>query len=258
MQPTYLPWLGYFDLIDQSTIFVFLDSVQFEKQSWQQRNRIRTAKGLDWLTVPVKVTGRSRQLIRETEIVLSSLFPRKHVRSIEYNYSKAPYFNLYWDKLHEILTSGENLLCQLNMRLVRWLAEEFGISTHFEISSELGVNGKRTNLLVDICRRLGAKTYLSPVGSAAYLRDEHKVFEENKIQIVFQNFNHPTYHQVHEPFVPYVSAIDLLFNQGDRALEIIRSGRGAVITLEKMLDQPQMSALYIDQGQIGRDSPVKG
>jgi len=237
MQPTYLPWLGYFDLIDQSTVFVFLDNVQFSKQSWQQRNRIRTDKGMGWLTVPVKASGRSQQLIRETEIVFSSFFPRKHLHVIEQNYLKAPHFHLYWGKLQKILTDGENLLCQLSMRLVQWLAAEFRISAHFEISSELGAKGKRSDLLVDICKRLGAKTYLSPVGSAVYLRQEYKVFEENQIQIVFQNFNHPTYHQAYEPFVPYASAMDLLFNEGDRSLEIIRSGRRPSFTLEDILRQ---------------------
>lgn len=235
MQPTYLPWLGYFDLIDQSTVFVILDNVQFEKQSWQQRNRVRTAKGLDWLTVPVKMTGRSQQLIRETEIVLPSFFPSKHLHVINQNYLRSPHFDDYWDKLREILTDGEHLLCRMNMRLIQWLSSEMGLSAHFELSSELAAKGKRSDLLVAICKHFGAETYLSPVGSAVYLTTEYGIFEDNSIQVVFQNFHHPTYRQVHEPFVPYASVLDLLFNEGPEALEIIRSGRRPVITLEQML-----------------------
>lgn len=236
-QPTYLPWLGYFDLIDQSDVFVFLDTVQFSKQSWQQRNRIRTAKGLEWLTVPVRRKGRTHRLIREIEIGQSPSFPRHHIRAIELSYSQAPYFKSYFPKLQEILTEREALLYQLNMRLIRWLACELGIEANFELSSTLGCEGKRSELLVEICKQVDASVYLSPLGSASYLTEEYALFQRNGIEILFHNYDHPAYPQVYKPFIPYASVLDLLFNEGKKSLEVIRSGRKELLTLQELLER---------------------
>jgi len=235
MQPTYLPWLGYFDLIDQSTVFVFLDDVQFSKQSWQQRNRIRTDKGLGWLTVPVRTKGRHGQLIREVEIRRSNSFPKDHIRTIEQAYSRSPFYKTYFPRLRELLSVEESLLCTLNISFIQWLANELGIKSRLEVSSELRAEGKRSELLADICLRVGANVYLSPMGSAQYLTVERQVFEKNNIEVLFHNFSHPTYRQVYRPFMPQAAAIDLLFNEGARSLEIIRSGRRASFTVEDIL-----------------------
>lgn len=237
MQPTYLPWLGYFDLIDQSDVFVFLDDVQFSKQSWHQRNRIRTPKGLEWLTVPVRREGRLHLLIREVKIVQGTYFPRGHIRGIEFNYKGAPYFDTYFPKLREILTKSGSQLCELSIRLIRWLASEIGIVGRFEISSALGAQGRRSELMVDICMRVGAEMCLSPTGSATYLAEEHEIPRRNDIEISFQNYDHPKYRQVFEPFIPYASVIDLLFNEGDKSLGIIRSGRKDSLTLQDILEE---------------------
>jgi len=106
MQPTFLPWVGYFDLIDQADEFIFLDSVQFEKQSWQQRNRILGHSGLEWITVPVFSKGRLHQKICDVEIKTAD-FPTKQLRMISHHYAKAPYFNAYWEDLKEIFLSVE-------------------------------------------------------------------------------------------------------------------------------------------------------
>ncbi len=237
MQPTYLPWLGYFDLIDQSTVIVFLDSVQFAKRSWQQRNQIRSSRGLEWLTVPVRVKGRYHQLIREAEIMQPSSFPHDHIRAIELNYRRAPYFDTYFPKLREILTEAETLLYKLNMQIIRWLTSEIGIGARFELGSVLGAQGNRSELLVDICKLVDAYIYLSPMGSAAYLTKEHQIFQKNNIEVLFHNYNHPEYQQVFQPFIPYASALDLLFNEGDGSLDIIRSGRKESLTLQDILER---------------------
>ena len=236
MQPTYLPWLGYFDLIDQSTIFVFLENVQFEKRSWQQRNQIRTPKGLEWLTIPVNVKGRYNQLVREVEIVQSSAFPHDHIRAIEFYYRRAPYFNNYFPKLKEILTEEVTLLCKLTIRLIRWIASEIGINAKFELGSQFPAHGPRSELLVDICKAVDAHRYLSPIGSAAYLSTEYEIFHQNNIEVLFQNYDHPEYPQVYQPFIPYASAIDLLFNHGSKSLDVIRSGRKEPLTLLDILE----------------------
>jgi hypothetical protein len=226
-QPTYLPWLGYFDLMDQVDCFVILDSVQFEKQSWQQRNRIKTPSGLQWLTVPVIFRGRLGQRIQEVEIRTAD-FARKHLRAIELNYRRSPHFDLYFPQLLESLRTDESAcltLVDLNLRLIEWLRGLLGIRTRMARSSDLAEDGRRCELLVNLCRRLQADFYLSPLGSAGYLLEDLGKFSDHGIVVAFHHYEHPQYRQLFLPFCPYASVLDLLFNEGDGAMEIIRSGR---------------------------------
>jgi len=232
MQPTYLPWIGYFDLIDRSDVFVFLDNVQFEKQSWQQRNRIRTPKGLEWLTVPVR--RRFPQLIKDVEI-LPGKFPSDHLRAIEQNYRRVCYFEKYYSPLSKIILDAPIYLCELNIRLIQWLASAIGIDLYFEKSSTLKAQGKRVSLLVDICKRVGADVYLSPMGSLEYLTAEYSEFTKNNIRVVLHNYNHPQYAQLYRPFIPFASGIDLVFNEGESAIDIMRSGGKEPIAMENYL-----------------------
>jgi hypothetical protein len=225
-QPTYLPWAGYFDLIDQVDQFVLLDNVQFAKQSWQQRNRIKTATGLQWMTVPVEFRGRLKQPIREVQIREVSCF-EDHLRAVELAYRRAPYFADYFPalKIHLESIAPASLLTVANERLLRWLLNILGITTRVFLASQLPVAGKRTALLAEICRHLGADTYLSPMGAAAYLLNEMPILSAAGVTLFFQNYVHPEYRQLFPPFVPYASVLDLLFNEGPKALDILRSGR---------------------------------
>jgi hypothetical protein len=227
-QPTYLPWLGYFDLIDQVDLFVVLDSVQFERQSWQQRNRIKTPIGLQWLTVPVVFRGRLTQHIRDVEIRVGD-FWKDHVRAIELNYGRSAFFGQYFAQFRELMQSLAQCahLVELNLGLMRWHLTELGIGTRLLRSSELRVTGKRTELLANICTSVGAASYLSPLGAAAYLLDELATLTDRGVEVAFQNYEHPTYRQMFLPFIPYACTLDLLLNEGDRTLEIVRSGRRA-------------------------------
>jgi hypothetical protein len=234
-QPTYLPWLGYFDLIDQVDTFVVLDTVQFEKQSWQQRNRIKTPSGLLWLTVPVLFRGLLGQKILEVEI-RDAEFWRKHLRGIEVNYGRAPFFEEYFPQVSAILQEcrpGTHLV-DLNLRLLHWLMKVFGVRTSVVLASSLAQEGKRTELLANICQKLGASQYVSPLGSAVYLLDEMNCFRDADIEVVFQNYSHPEYRQLFPPFVSHACALDLLFNEGGRSLEIIRSGRSTAFSPEEV------------------------
>ncbi len=232
MQPTYLPWLGYFDLIDQSDVFVFLDTVQFSKRSWQQRNRILIGEELGWLTVPVLGSGRLNQLIRDVEIVRSPEFPKRHLALLEQHYRHAPHFERYFGPLREILADCPPQLSVLNLRLITWLAAAFGLKPRFRVASSLEATGERAERLRNICRELGAQHYLSPLGSAAYLLEEHGAFSTDGIRLSFQRYEHPAYRQAAPRFQPYASAVDLLFNEGDRSLEVIRQGRRNSYSLE--------------------------
>ncbi len=233
-QPTYLPWIGYFDLIAQADVFIVLDDVQFEKQSWQQRNRIKTAAGLHWLTVPVKFRGRLNQLIREVEIREPG-FWRDHVRAIELAYRRATSFENYFPVVSDILQRlSDGKLLDLNISLLRWLLEEFNIKTPMLSASSLGLTGKRTEHLANLCQAVGAKEYLSPLGASAYLLHEGDLLLQRGIEVRFQNYQHPVYRQLFGEFQPYASTLDLLFNEGHSAIEIIRGGRRPLYSMEDL------------------------
>lgn len=234
MQPTYLPWLGYFDLMDQVEQFVFLDDVQFSKQSWQQRNRVKTAKGLEWITVPVLIKGRFGQTIETVELK-DARFWTEHFKTFEVQYGKARYWKEYRAELYALYQSfaAYTRLAQVNLEVIQWLAEKLEVRTPTVWASELQVEGKRSERLVRICEALNADRYLSPLGSAEYLDLDHSVFETAGIEVTLQNYTHPSYPQLFPPFLAYASALDLILNTGPQAGEIMRSGRGTALLLHE-------------------------
>jgi hypothetical protein len=245
-QPTYLPWLGYFDLIDQVDRFVVLDNVQFAKQTWQQRNRIKTAAGLQWLTVPVEFRGRLGQPIRDVQI-REAAFCEDHLRAVELAYRRAPYFDEYYPVLARHLRGVRegSLLLDLNWALLQWLLTALGITTQLTFASRLPVEGKRTELLASICRHLAADTYISPLGASVYLLSEIGIMSQAGVGVFFQNYSHPEYRQLFPPFAPYASVLDLLFNEGPKSIEILRSGRRQPFT-------PEQAAVQSAEGQVVR------
>jgi hypothetical protein len=232
-QPSYLPWCGFFDLVDQVDQFVLLDDAQFVKQSWHQRNRIKSSSGLQWLTVPVVFRGRLGQAISEV-MIREPQFWEKHTRAVAVNYGRARYFERYYPTLNQILQScSRGKLLDLNLALIQWLAQELGVTTPMIRSSTLSVEGKRSERLVSVCKLLGAGDYVSP-RSATYLLDDERLFEENGLKVWFQNYTPPEYEQRFPPFASCASALDLLFNQGPESGAIIRSGRGELIAPEQL------------------------
>jgi hypothetical protein len=233
-QPTYLPWLGYFDLIDQVDQFVLLDDAQFVKQSWDQRNRIKSPTALQYLTVPVVFRGRLGQRLCDVEI-RDPRFWEKHLRAIEVNYGKAHYFEVYFPHLKEVLQRCEpgSKLIDLNLALIQWIASDLKLATPMVRSSSLHVEGKRSERLLSTCKLMGASDYLSP-RTATYLLGDLSIFAGTGVRIWFHNYTHPKYRQRFLPFRPYASILDLMFNEGPRSLEIIRSGRGQPYTPEQI------------------------
>jgi len=234
-QPTYLPWLGYLDLIDQADTFVLLDHVQFEKQSWQQRNRIKGPAGLQWLSVPVIFRGRLGQRINEV-VIRDDDFPVGHLRAIELAYKKTPFFDNYFEPITGILEKHRagNLLVSLNMELITWFCLVFGVETPILCSSEQKASGRRSDLLVNLSLDLHASTYISAPGSAVYLAEDLTKFSNAGVEVAFHHYIHPEYKQRFPPFVPYATALDLLFNEGPNSPEILRSGRRPCLSPEEL------------------------
>ena len=220
-QPQYLPWLGYFDKMDQADVFVLLDDVQYKKNEWQNRNKIRNAEGWQWITVPV--LHEFGQKIYEIKIDNQRDWREKHLKSIEQNYSQAPYFKENFSFCKEILEKEWEHLVELNIGFVQHLKKGLGISTDIVRSSTLGIETDKTERLVDICKHLQADIYLSGTGGSDYLEEEK--FQESGIQLEYQKYTHPEYKQVYNGFCPHMSVIDLLFCCGSESLNIIREGR---------------------------------
>jgi len=223
MQPTFLPWIGYFGLMASVDLFVFLDDVQFDKRSWQQRNRIKTPNGVIWLTVPVLTKGRRDQTINAAEIQPDAKFPETMWRTIEMNFVRAPFAECYLPALHDIMTTHATHIGDLNMAIIEWMATEFGITTTTLRASQTPVGSAKADRLVDLCQTHGVTDYLSPPGSKAYL-DESSAFRDAGIALDYFEYHHPQYAQLHGAFEPYMCALDLLVNEGPRAGEILRSG----------------------------------
>ena len=238
MQPTYLPWLGYFDLIDAVDVFVFLDNVQFEKTTWHQRNQLRTHKGLEWITVPALTSGRFGQLIKEVELK-DMIFVNKHLKQIAHNYQKSKEFERYFEEFSAVFhqAASKGALCHLNVELIKWLCSKFQISTRLVMASDLRIQGKRSELIVSILSALDSVVYVSPRGSADYITSDYRIFEQNGISVFYHRYTHPEYAQIYKPFMPHACALDVLFNEGERSKKIINSGRESLIVASEAAAQ---------------------
>jgi len=220
-QPQYLPWLGYFDKMDRADCFVLLDDVQFKKNEWQNRNRIKTAAGWQWLTVPV--LHRFPQRIAEVRIDGAAPWPRKHWRALLANYAGAPAFEPHRAFFAELYARDWQRLAELSGAALEYLVGALGITTRLVPASALDLppGVMATDRLVAICRALGADTYVSGSGAHDYLEVER--FHRAGIALEFQAFACPVYPQRFGAFEPNLSVVDLLFNCGARSLAVLRS-----------------------------------
>ncbi len=220
-QPQYLPWLGYLDKIDQADLFIVLDTVQFKKNEWQNRNRIRTSTGWQWLTVPV--LQHFGQRITDVAINPTASWQAQHLRALEVHYARAPFRDRYLPGLRRIYEQQWNRLCDLNLAVIRWMLDSFGMTTPLHCASEWTAREEATDRLVDLCRAVGASRYLAGPGADGYMNKPR--FEASGVRLEMQAFHHPLYQQVYEPFEPNLSAVDLLFMQGPEALATLRQAR---------------------------------
>lgn len=219
-QPGYLPWLGYFEKIAAGDVHVFLDTVQFEKNSFDNRNRIRTHTGSLWLTVPVVTRGKfGENTLREAELDTKQPWRKKHWKTLSLNYAKAPFFSKYAAFFEETYNTEWTRLLDLNLHLTRYVLSELGLNREFIMASDLNVEGRKSELVLNICKATGATTYVSGALGKDYL--ELESFQENGIRVVFQDYAHPQYTQMFPGFVSHLSIVDLLFNHGPESLNIL-------------------------------------
>lgn len=207
-QPDFLPWLGFFHRWAHCDHFIILDDVQFLRRGWHHRDRIKTASGPAWLTVPVIKKGRYEQEIREVEIDNSRNWRSKHLRGIETAYRKAPYFERHYEALKKIYSKMHGLLIDLNMDLLLYMARSFNIHKPLEYASRYNIGTTSTDRLVKLVECAGGDEYLTGLGSQDYL--DESAFEKAGINVQWQNFKHPVYEQLHGAFAPGLSAVDYL------------------------------------------------
>jgi WbqC-like protein family. len=225
MQPTYVPWSGFFNLISQVDVFVFLDDAQFEKSSWHNRNRVLLQEQAHWLSVPVRRLSLS-QRINEVEVDDQQPWRNKHVTLLKQVYGKHPFASDMLNAANVILDTSLIRLSDLNITLITYFARNLGLTQPFYRSSELGIPGKRSDRLIDICHALGCDEYLSPRGSADYLEEDQFV-RRTDTTLLFQNFVPFPYPQKNtNHFVGYLSILDVVANLGWQ--ESARYIRGSV------------------------------
>lgn len=222
-QPAYLPWPGYFHRIAAADLHIVLDHVQFEKNSFVNRNRIRTKDGWCWLTVPVRTGGRFGALpINRLEIAPRAGWARKHWESLRLNYAGAPYFRDHAGFLEAAYRRAWSGLLELLDHTNGYLLEALGIGTPLRSSSRLDPQGRGDEMLLDLCRKVGARVYLSGPLGRDYLREE--LFRRAGIEVRYDDYAAPRYVQAHPGFESHLSVVDLLFNCGDRSLEVLMTG----------------------------------
>lgn len=222
-QPRYLPALNYLQRILLVDKFVLLDTVQYTPRDWENRNLIRNWNGSQWLSVPISGHTRGR-LLRDTTIDSSSSWQRQHCQALVHGYRKAPFFSFMQDFLERTyMTSQWDRLCDLNFFIIQEFLELLDKRCDFVWASEAGEDGKGSELILNLCRRVGATTYVSGALGGDYLIPSQ--FESAGIELLFHDYDPQPYPQTHgEPFVPWLSAVDLFMNNGPGSLGILMRG----------------------------------
>jgi hypothetical protein len=222
LQPSYIPWRGYFDQIRRADLFIFYDDVQYDKHGWRNRNQIKTMQGKKWLTIPVNSKGAtSGLLIKDVTIDWSISWAKTHLKSLTSTYNKAPYFKKYLPLLESFYQRCDQFLADFTIASSIALAAELGItSTRFMRSSELpDIDGRKTDRVINVLQRVGATHYICGPSADSYMQPEK--FEAAGITFEYMQYNYPEYPQLYPPYDPYVTILDLLFMTGKDALKYL-------------------------------------
>jgi len=209
LQSNYIPWKSYFDIIKQVDTFVVYDEVQYTKNDWRNRNKIKTPNGLQWLTIPVKQKSLDQKIF-ETEVAEQS-WRRKHLNSIRLNYARAPFFDLHSQKIEKLYEGNEILLSEINLKFIKGICKILNIQTQIIDSKELHLTGDKNQRLIDACKKLNATHYLSGKSAQSYI--DLSQFDDNNIVIEWMDYSYfKDYQQLFPPFEIGVSVLDWIFN----------------------------------------------
>ncbi|MGE3510864.1 MAG: WbqC family protein [Vicinamibacterales bacterium] len=221
VQSNYIPWKGYFDLMRSVDEFVLLDDVQYTRRDWRNRNRIKTAGGTAWLTIPVQASGHYRDPIKNI-VVSDPHWGARHWRTLVASYARARCFGEFADRFDRLYhQSGATRLSDINRRFIEEVCDILGIRTRLTWSMDYACEGGRTERLIEICRQVGATTYVSGPAARAYINPA--LFEAAGIGLSYFAYEgYPEYDQLYPPFEHNVTVLDLLFHEGHRALEFMR------------------------------------
>ncbi len=222
IQSNYIPWKGYFDLINSVDEFILFDDMQYTRRDWRNRNKIKTPNGTAWLTIPVEVKGNYYLKIREM-LVSSTEWNKKHWHSVVHNYSKAKFFGEYKDLFEELfLGTEEKYLSRINFRFLSAICKLLDIKTKISWSMDYKLVDGKTERLVDLCKQAGAAEYISGPAAKDYIDEE--LFKKEGIKLEFISYSgYPEYNQLFPPFEHAVSIIDLIFNEGPDARKYMKS-----------------------------------
>jgi hypothetical protein len=220
-QPVYLPWLGLFHKISLADTYVFFDEVQYLPKDWMNRNKINSPSGETWLTVPVLRKGYRELKTSEIKINNKIDWRKKHLRSISLNYKKSEFFEKYIDFFEETYNKDWDYLDELNEYMLKWFLKELKIDVKFLKASNLKFEGKKSSLVLDMCKKLKADSYVFGELGKEYVNESE--FKNENINLIFQDYKHPSYRQLGRDFVSHLSIIDLLFNCGPKSHQILMS-----------------------------------
>lgn len=230
MQPTFNPWLGYFDLIGYVDQFIFLDTVQLNQQSWQTRNKFLIQDKEHLFSLPI-IKNKEKKELRIKEALLDFRkydFRKKLYRTLEQNYKKAKFYSEVDEFIKLLVSYDTNYLSKYNINIIQNISKKLGFDTEFIILSQSNFETDKVkgDLILDICKFYQTSEYISPLGSKEYLDKSLPDFISNEIEVFYQYYNHPKYNQLGKEFIPYIGIIDLLYNEGfEKSREIILSGR---------------------------------
>jgi hypothetical protein len=221
-QPLYMPWLGFFHKAYLADVICILDNVQFSKGDFVNRNRIKSGNGAKWLTIPVHKKGHLNGTIKDIEISGQD-WALKHINLIRESYVAAPYFAKYFSHLENLLYSVKSFdLAHVNVELLDFFLQALNIETRIVLSSEMNIKSHKSDLILAICDELKADVYVSGINGKSYLQLQD--FDNAKIKVVAQSYNHPRYLQLHGDFISNLSIIDLLFTSGEKSKDILLGG----------------------------------